>query len=253
MGLGYVLGCLFSILFRKIDKFKLMEGIYSKSKKIIKSDIFFIILLTLFFAALRYTFLLVPNEEINNFITFILCIDISNTEFINLKTYGNRNFYNSISTITKSLVGGFIGPILYTGLFGNYFGVLFYIIFLTNDLIDNKFINFITKILNVIPSLLAGLIFYTIYIIRNKTFKIDFKGDFFINFFLNPLLNLNIIAANLESINFYYLNKENNLKNYVNGKQNIDSICIKEFLNYTYFVCLLSFLVFITTVIYKVI
>lgn len=253
MGLGYVLGCLFSILFRKIDKFNLIEGIYSRSKKIIKSNFLFIIIIALFFVALRYTFILISNEEVNNFITFILCIDISNTEFINLRNSGNKNFYNSISTITKALIGGFIGPILYTALFGNYFGVLYYILFLTNDLIDNKFINFITKIVNILPSFLADLIFYIIYVIRNKTFKMDFKGDFFINLFLNPMLNLNIISANLEAINFYYLNRENNLKNYVNGKQNIDSICIKEFLNYTYFVCLLSFLVFITAAIYKVI
>ncbi|MFA6939388.1 MAG: hypothetical protein WCQ54_00175 [Clostridiaceae bacterium] len=253
MGIGYVLGCLLSILFKKIDKYKILEKVYHKSKKIIKADILFIVILAVFFIALKYAFMIISDEEIKNFVTFIICIDISNTEFVNLKNKGNKNFYNSISTITKALVGGFIGPVLYAALFGNLFAVFYYILFLTNDILDKKLTNILIRILNIIPAFLAGLLFYLIYIIRYKTFKIDFKGDFFINSILNPLLNLNIIAANLESINFYYFKSDYDIKNYGSGKCSIDSICIKEFLNHTYFVCLISFIIFIVIEIFAVI
>lgn len=253
MGIGYVLGCLLSILLRKIDKYKILEKVYHKSKKILKTDILFIALLVVFFIALKYAFIFIPDEEIKNFITFIICIDISNTEFVNLKNKGEKHFYNSISTITKALVGGFIGPVLYAALFGNLFAVFYYILFLTNDILDKKLTNILIKILDIIPAFIAGLLFYLIYVIKNKTFIIDFKGDFFINSVLNPMLNLNIIAANLESINFYYYKSEYDIKNYGSGKQNVDSICIKEFLNHTYFVCLVIFIIFIVIEIFTVI
>lgn len=253
MGIGYVLGCLFSILFRKIDKFKILEKIYYKSKKIIKSDILFIAIIAVFFISLIYAFMFIPDEEIKNFITFIICIDISNTEYINLKNKGEKHFYNSISTITKALIGGFIGPVLYAALFGNLFAVFYYILFLTNDMLDKKLTNILIRILNIIPAFLADLLFYLIYIIRYKTFKIDFKGDFFINSILNPMLNLNIIAAYLESINFYYFKSDCDIKNYGSGKRSIDSICIKEFLNHTYFICLIIFIIFIVIEIFTAI
>lgn len=253
MGIGYVLGCLISILLKKIDKYKIMENIYLKTKKITKTNVLFIIITALFLAVLKYIFWLIPDEEVKNFITFFICIDISNTEFINLKKSGKKNFYNSVSTITKALVGGFIGPIFYTLLFGNYFAVIYYVLFLVNDILDKKLSNFIIRILNIIPAFLAGILFYLIYAIKNKTFLIDFKGDFIFNSIFNPLLNLNIIAANLESVNFYYIKNQWEIKSYVNGRHNLDSICIREFLNYTYFICLIIFIIFIVIEIYTVI
>ncbi len=100
--------------------------------------------------------------------------------------------------------------------------------------------------LNIIPTLIGGMFLYIVYIIRNKTFKINFKGDFLKNLFTNPLLNIYIFAAYIESVNFYYIEDKgvHYLKSYGVYQGKIDDLCVKDFLTVIYGVCFIFFVIF---------
>jgi len=87
---------------------------------------------------------------------------------------------------------------------------------------------------------------YIVYVVRNKTFKINFKGDFFINVFTNPLLNIYILAAYIESVNFYYIEDKgvHYLKSYGVYQGKIDDLCVKDFLTVIYGVCFIYYVIF---------
>ncbi|GAA0724064.1 hypothetical protein GCM10008905_17460 [Clostridium malenominatum] len=247
MGVGYLLGCLLSLILWKIDRQYVFSVINSKIRKILKTDFlitaFYIILLVL----LYFLYRLSNNKELLNFITSFLVIDISNTERKNLKKREKVHFYDSISLISRSIVCGFIAPIMYILFFDNYVALVYALIYnisLQNNIL---FFNFVFNIFTIVPSCFVQIVLYLIYLCRNKKISIDFKGDYLLNFYMKPLLNVDILAAYIESVNFYYCFNDNNtdyIKSYGEYTNKIDDICIKDYLSIAYSICMVCFVVF---------
>lgn len=248
MGIGYIVGCLLSIVLWKIDrqylfyKFDKMLQRITLNKYILQAV--YIILITLI-CILMYT---IKLPEVSNAVTAFLVIDISNTEKKNLKQREKVKFYESISTISRAVVCGFIAPLMLIVVFGNVFGILYMLIynvsFVDEELTIIK-IPFI--ILTIIPSIAAEAFLYIVYLCRNKKSHIDFKGDYIINTFVRPLLNVDILGAYMESVNFYYLYSSKNtdyLKSYGEYTKKIDDVCIKDYLSIAYGICLIFFVIF---------
>lgn len=191
---------------------------------------------------------IIKNIEIANFITAFLVIDISNTERENLAAKEKVYFYNSISTISRALVCGFTAPFFYIAVLGNIFAIVY--MFVCNLYFTDKdydFFKFVFIIFTIIPSLIIELILYIIFIIKNNNRKPDFKGDFIANSLIRPLLNVDIMAAYIESINFYFHYNINNmeyLKSYGDYSKKIDEICIKDYLGIAYTVSIFIFCLF---------
>ncbi len=144
------------------------------------------------------------------------------------------------------MICGFLAPLIYILIIGNGGGVIYTLIYYISDDESLKFINGILNVLNIIPTLIGGMFLYIVYIIRNKTFKINFKGDFLKNLFTNPLLNIYIFAAYIESVNFYYIEDKgvHYLKSYGVYQGKIDDLCVKDFLTVIYGVCFIFFVIF---------
>lgn len=247
MGIGYVLGCFLSIAVWKFDRQKLFYKV-NNVEKVIKDKIS----LQLFYSLIIFLICLLISKievrEINNFITAFLVIDISNTEKKNLKQREKVKFYDSISLISRSMVGGFIAPLLLIIFFGNIVSLVYMLVYNLYQ-IGDEFIIFKYAFIgfSIIPSLIAEIFLYIIYLFRNKKSSIDFKGDFIINFFLRPLLNVDILGAYIESVNFYYLYSSKNtsyLKSYGEYTKKIDEVCIKDYLSIGYGICLVIFILF---------
>ncbi|MEW8992984.1 MAG: hypothetical protein AB2376_00855 [Clostridium sp.] len=190
----------------------------------------------------------ISNSEIVNAIVAFFVIEISNSErkTVIKKSTEKKEFYNTLSLISKSLICGFLAPLIYILIIGNTGGVIYTLIYYTSDDEGLKFINSILNMLNIIPTLIGGMFLYIVYVIRNKTFKINFKGDFFINIFTNPLLNIYILAAYIESVNFYYIQDKgvHYLKSYGVYQGKIDDLCVKDFLTVIYGVCFIYYVIF---------
>ena len=190
----------------------------------------------------------IKGNEVFNAITTFIVIDISNTERKNLNHTERKHFYDTISTISRALVCGFIAPLLYIIALGNNASIVF--ILLYNFSLDEELnILGICKSLAItIPALMAETFLYMIYVFRNKKLKIEFKGDYINNFYRIPLLNLDILAAYVESVNFYCYYNSNNmhyLKGYGNYAGKIDDACIKDYLSISYSICFILFTAFI--------
>lgn len=247
MGIGYLIGCLFSILLWKIDRQNIFYKINKYFKKIIKNSL----LLQIFYITLSivivYIFYNLKDNEFINILTAFLVIDISNTERKNLQNKENFYFYDSISTISQSVVCGFIAPIFYIIIFNNALGILYFLIY--NLYMQNNFKLFklLFNLTTIIPCFIAQIFLYIFYIIRNKKLSMDFKGDYFLNILFKPLLNIDIMAAYIESVNFcHYFSHKNKdyIKNYGDYTNKIDDICVKDYLSITYAICMLSFILF---------
>jgi hypothetical protein len=64
---------------------------------------------------------------------------------------------------------------------------------------------------------------------------------------MRPLLNVDILGAYVESVNFYYLHSSKNtdyLKSYGEYTKKIDDVCIKDYLSIGYGICLIIFIIF---------
>lgn len=191
---------------------------------------------------------IIKSKELANFITAFIITDISNTERENLVAKDKVYFYNSISTISKALICGFTAPFFYIAVFGNIFAIVYMFacnLYFTDE--NYGFYKMIYTVLTIIPSLIIELLLYIIFIVKNKSRKPDFKGDFAVNSLIRPLLNVDILAAYIESTNFYYHYNHNNmeyLKSYGDYNKKIDEICIKDYLGIAYTVCILVFCIF---------
>lgn len=242
-----MIGCFFSILFWKLDRSKFIHTINNCIKKYIKNTL----LLQFIYIALLLTVIILflgnANNEIYNFITAFLIVDVSNTERKNLNIGEKTHFYDSISLISKSLLCGFIAPLFYILLLGNGFAIIYMLIFNLNSAEDYPVIKVLFTVLSIIPSLLTQIILYLVYLFRNKKFNIDFKGDYIINSVTRPLLNLDILGAYIESVNFYYYYNYKDmhyLKSYGRYSNKIDDICVKDYLSISYGICLIYFVAF---------
>ena len=248
IGIGYVIGCLLSILLWKLDRQGLFNFINIKLKRKIKN---LYVIQGLYFCAIIAVYIgltFIKSNEIYNTITAFIIIDISNTERKNLNHTERKHFYDTISTISRALICGFIAPLFYVIMLGNGAAIIFTLLY--NFSQDENY-NIASKLLsfaNIIPSLIAEIFLYTIYVFRNKNFKINFKGDYISNIWKIPLLNVDILAAYIESVNFYFHYNDNNmhyLKSYGDYTNKIDDVCIKDYLSISYSICFILFTVFV--------
>ncbi|MBL4937970.1 hypothetical protein JK636_19860 [Clostridium sp. YIM B02515] len=248
MGIGYVLGCLLSIVIWKLDRQNLFYKINKFISKGLKSKLLLEILYTLITGIICYAVYIVKPGEIINFIIIFLVIDISNTEKKNLKQREKVKFYDTISTISRALVCGFIAPVMLILLAGNCFGLAYMIIY--NLSIQDEqfyFLKYVFILLTIIPAVIAEVFLYIVYLCRNRKSEIDFKGDYLSNFLKRPLLNVDIMGAYVESVNFYYMyssQKTDYLKSYGGYSKKIDNICVKDYLSITYGICIIVFILF---------
>jgi hypothetical protein len=249
MGVGYLFGCLFSVILWRVDRHEVFYKFNSLIRKNLKREIYIQIFYFLFIGIICFLFSIVSNKEIQNAMVAFIVIEISNSERKSLlnKTADKKHFYDTLSIISRSLTCGFIAPILYIICFGNLGGLAYTLIYYVS--FDSTLIVFtlLNRLLNIIPSLITVAILYFIYVPRNKTFKIDFKGDFITNLVYEPLINVYILSAYIESINFYYHVERKNvhyLKSYGVYTNKIDDISIKDFLSLIYSICFIVFIAF---------
>jgi hypothetical protein len=248
VGIGYVVGCLISILFWKIDRQKLIKVVNTKLKKKITNkyvvQFIYFCILALIYIGLTF----VKNNELYNAITALIVIDISNTERKNLNHADRKHFYDTISTISRALVCGFIAPLFYIVILGNQAAIVFTLLYNLSLNEEFNIIGVFLRLASIIPALVAEGFLYVIYIFRNKKLNIQFKGDYFENIWKYPHLNVDILAAYIESVNFYFHYNNNNmhyLKSYGDYCGKIDDACIKDYLSISYSICFILFTVFI--------
>ncbi len=248
MGIGYVIGCMVSLLTWKLDKQYLFYKVNKTITRFINSKVLLLIIYILFVVAAYVLFSQLKFRELNNFITAFLVIDISNTEKKNLSQREKVRFYDSISVISRAMVCGFIAPLMFVVVFGNAFGIAYMLIYNVSLVAyDLDVFKIIFTILTIFPALIAEAFLYFVYLCRNKKFMIDFKGDYFTNLLLRPLLNVDILGAYVESVNFYYLHSSKNtdyLKSYGEYTKKIDEVCVKDYLSIGYGICLIIFIIF---------
>ncbi|MEA4825970.1 MAG: hypothetical protein VB130_04980 [Clostridium sp.] len=247
-GIGYAVGCLFSILFWKVDRHKLLKYMDLKIRKIFKYPLlvqaFYILSIILVCLLLKKA----APKELYNAITAFLVIDISNTERYNLSIKEKVDFYNTITTITRAIVCGFIAPLLYILILGNYFAITYTIIHNLSYEKEYKLFLFIWRIFTIVPSLILQMFLYVIFVIRTKEISIDYKNEYISGIFINPLLNANILAAYVESINFYYyfnIKGTDYIKSYGKYNNSIEYGHIKDYLAIAYIVCTIFFIIFL--------
>lgn len=244
---GYVFGCLASIILWGLDRQNIISYINYIFKKCFKSKLLIQIVEVILIILICYGFSLLKNRNISNFLTAFIVIDISNAERKNLKKREKVKFYDSISLLSKAIVCGFIAPLMYILLFNNLWAIFYMLLY--NFAINKRyiFLDIIFSAMNIFPALVADGVLYVIYIVKNKTVDVDFKGDFIVNMFIRPLLNVDVLAAYVESVNFYYHYKDGDtdyLKSYGEYSNKIDDACIKDYLCVVYSICIFCFVLF---------
>ncbi|HEY5562897.1 MAG TPA: hypothetical protein VIK72_14285 [Clostridiaceae bacterium] len=254
MVVGYILGCLLSILLWKIDKQMPYVLLRKLATRRIHNKYLKVFLYVLIVSFLCFLFSCINSGFLSSFVTALLLIDISNTERENLNLKGKIEFYNSLSTISRAMVIGFIAPLFYIALLGNLFSILIMLVINIGLLEDHRFFKFTNNVLLIIPSIITDIILYFVYLTRNKQFNVDFKGDFLFNLVYKPLLNTDIIAANIEAVNFYqHYNRSSNgyVKSYGGNRSKVDIICIKDYININYFICTFIYAIFLLSLLCK--
>ena len=248
IGIGYIIGCLLSILLWRLDRQRLFNFVNIKIKRKIKNlygvHLFYFFVVVLIYIGLAH----IKSNEIYNAIAAFIVIDISNTERKNLNHSDRKHFYDTISTISRALICGFIAPLFYILILGNEGAIAFTLFYNLSFDEELSIIGTLVSITIIIPSLLAEVFLYTIYVFRNKNLKVKFKGDYIENLWRKPLLNVDILAAYIESVNFYYYYNGNNmhyLKSYGDYSNKIDDACIKDYLSISYAICFIFFTVFV--------
>ncbi|WP_291582920.1 hypothetical protein [Clostridium sp. UBA6640] len=249
MAVGYIFGCLISIILWGFDREKIFYKFNQFIHKKIKSRLWMQCFYMVFILIIAYLFYLMKHKELYNALTAFIVIEISNTERKALipENPDKRHFYDSMSIISSALVYGFIGPLFYISVFNNGIAIAFTLVHYISHSNNFKIFNILEKYLSIIPTIIVSAILYIIYIPRNKTIKIDFKGDFFANMVSRPMLNVYILAAYIESVNFYYHVDDNNvhyLKSYGVYSKKIDDNSVKDYLSITYSICIVSFVMF---------
>lgn len=244
MGLGYAIGCLLSIIFWKVNRFKVFDFIERILFKYIKNYK----LREYIYIAIAIIILFIPLKgELINCFTIFFVIDVSRMEKKKENIVEKVHFYETISLVSKSIVNGYIGPLIYILLFGNSFALAYAIINNLSNIDAFRMIGKIEHILTLIPSILVGLFLYIIYIFRNKQFFITFKGDYLKNLIVNPLVNVDILAAYIENVNYYYYyyNGRNYcIRSYGHYKNKITSECIKDYISIAYLICIVCIILF---------
>lgn len=247
MGIGYIFGCLISIIFWKVER----QVIFRKLNDLLKKKLKYKILMNIFYILLiffvYYLIKIAPKSEMINFIIAFIVIDISNSEKKNLEFSSPIKFYGSITLACKAILYGFVAPLFYIAIFSNTIGIVYFFIYNISEIKGYKLFRLLSIILNIVPALIIQIFFYFIYIFRNKKIQIDFKGDYIKNTLTKPLLNIEIMAAYIESINFYYHFQQdsiNYIKEYGGYNGGIDEYCIKDYLSVIYGLSFIFFAMF---------
>ena len=248
MGMGYTIGCLISILLWKVDRQGLFSFINIKIKKKIKSGYMLQFLYLCAVIAIYIGITFIRSNQVFNAITAFMVIDISNTERKSLNNTERKHFYDTISTISRSLVCGFIAPLFYILILGNGAAIVFTLLYIITFDKELNILGILLTCATIIPAIIAEIFLYIIYVFRNKKVKIDFKGDYASNIWKKTTLNVDILAAYIESVNFYFHYNGNDmhyLKSYGGYSGKIDDACIKDYLSISYSICFIVFTVFL--------
>lgn len=233
MEMSYTIGIILNLIF-----FNLLH-LNKKIKLIIYLSVLFLFIANIY---------LYNNTLIFNLLTILFVIDVKNYSNEITKSKSKIKLYNLMSSISKSLVLGFVAPVFLILLLGNNVAFLFSILYKINKKFKFRIINCIINLIAILPCFITEIFVYIVIVIRNKTGKINFKGDFIYNSLFNPLLNLSIMSAYMESVNFYYHYKYSNkdsLKYYGNYKYKIDTLCVKDYLSITYGIAFILFAIFL--------
>ncbi len=248
LGIGYTLGCLVSIMlwnFQRQKVFKLTDNYCCRFIRIkaARYVVYLLIILTAVGLTAKY-----GNGEIVNFITAFLVIDISTSERENINIKDVK-FHKTISIVCKSLVCGFCAPLFYILIFGNYFAVLYFMLYNLCCCSEYEIFEIVLNILTIIPAFIVQVILYLIYIFTSKKYTMDFKGDYIVNSLKKPLLNIEIMAAYIEAVGFYYHIYENDtsyIKIYGEEKSKVEEIQVKHYLGVIYIAAFFMFLGFMS-------
>ncbi|WP_055668095.1 hypothetical protein [Desnuesiella massiliensis] len=236
-------------MFWRIDRQRIVRVVDGFLFRRIKIKGIVLFLYTVLTILLIYMLSFITEKELLNFITAFLVIDISNSEKKNLELKDKIKFYESITLASKSLLCGFVAPLFYILIFSsNLIGIIYIILYNISETRRYNIIDFVLNALNIVPSLIIQGLFYVVYVIRNKSFSIDFKGDYILNTLTRPLLNIEIMAAYIESVNFYYHFNSKELsfiKSYGKYNNKIDEVCLKDYLSINYATAFIYFMIFI--------
>lgn len=255
MGVGYTLGCLASILLWNVERQAFFRKLDGFIKSFFQSKTMAYVFYVLGILILSFMAIIFWDNEIANFITSFLVIDISLSERENIEAEDMR-FNATIGKLCRSLVCGMTAPLFYVLLFGNVGGIVYFALYNICYAGDYHVFDKVLSLLTVIPGFLVQLIFYFVYIFKSKKLAIDFKGDYLINIVKRPLLNLEITAANIGSISFYYHFQEKEqsyVKLYGNEKNQITGNIIVGYLSTLYIAAIFIFLGFLALYIVKTI
>lgn len=248
MGMGYTIGCLISILLWKVDRQGLVSFINIKLKKKIKNIYMLQLLYLCAIITIYIGITFIKSNQVFNAITAFMVIDISNTERKSLNNTERKHFYDTISTISRSLICGFIAPLFYILILGNGAAIVFTLLYIITFDKELNILGILLTCATIIPAIIAEIFLYIIYVFRNQKVKIDFKGDYANNIWRKPTLNVDILAAYIESVNFYFHYNGNDmhyLKSYGGYSGKIDDACIKDYLSISYSICFIVFTVFL--------
>lgn len=249
MNIGYIAGGLLSVLCYKIDRKQLWKKLNNRLSGKIKDKNVLTILYGILIILLAFLLRKASYSELINGIVAFLVIDIVFEGKVekSTKIFEKKKWYNALSSISNSYICGFIAPLTYIIIFGNCGGIIYFLINLICE--DDSFViyNSLLSILNIIPSLLGCGVLFIVYALRNKTLKINLKGDFFKNLFEKPLININIIAAYIELVNFYYYEEVSGIhyiKSYGEYIGKIDEVTIDDYQSIIHGACFLLFVIF---------
>lgn len=246
-GVGYAIGCLLSIIQWKLERRRLIALLDVFLHRMVKSFAVIEIIYGLIFCFVIYIFGIIPQNEFINALTAFIIIDISNAERRNLKINEKTYFYDTISSISKYLIGGFVAPLFYVIIFGNGVGICYMLVFNISSVNEYYVIKKLFNAASIIPSIIVQFFLYFVYLLRNKSIAINFRGDYLSNCIKRPLLNIDIFGAYIESVNFYYYFNNNGIhyvKSYGEYTNRIDIICIKDYLSITYGIAMIYFVIF---------
>ena len=255
MGVGYIVGCLASILLWNVERQAFFRKLDGFIKKFFESKVAAYVFYVLGILIMSLIAIIFWDKEIANFITAFLVIDISLSERENMEAEDMR-FNATIGKLCRSLVCGMTAPLFYVLLFGNVGGIIYFALYNICYVGDYAMFDKVLSFLTVIPGLLVQLIFYMVYIFKSKKLAIDFKGDYLINIVKRPLLNLEITAANIESISFYYHFQEKEqsfVKLYGKEENQITDNIIIGYLSTLYIAAIFIFLAFLALYVIKTI
>ncbi len=258
---GYILGILISFLFARFNKKLFIHKIQFLFYKLFnKKEIYeiilvlYIIIISIIISLLCITInkfnsqsniTLIKQFNFYNFFTMLLLLNFSFAEKLILKS-NDENCHKFISLISRSLVLGFIAPLLYIGIFNNFIALVICFL-LSLDVKKTTYIKYLYNFLCILPSVITSIFLIFILVITKKINQLNFKNMFLKNFLIDPLINVEIIMITLQGTFLIIDYKEVascKLIKYGTNK-NIGKNDLYWLLTKSYIVCILSFIIFL--------